>query len=152
MKGSFSMSIEELKAMLQRFTEEAWNQGKTDFMDELCAIDIVSHDSGRPDLKGSEAYKHYILDCRIDMPDFHVTIDEILGEGNTVVTHWTFKATFTGPGKIFPVPATGKKAITNGAWIGHFENDKLVEDWYIYDVYSQLQQLGILPAAEQSAS
>ncbi len=143
------MTGAELKATATRFTEECWNKGDLRFMDELFHSDVVTHRSGREDIKGLEGYKQWVRDYRTDCPDFHVEIDEVIADGNTLADRWTVSATFTGPGKLFPVPGTGKKMVLTGTWFGHFVNGRVVENWYTYDLMNGLQQLGLMPQPGQ---
>lgn len=143
------MSGDELKAKVIKFTEEAWNKGNLSVMDEIFTRDVVSHTPTIPGEKGVGAYKNKLTDYRTDYPDFHVNIDEIIAEGNTVADRWTCEATFTGPGKTAPIPGTGKKVIVEGTWVGHFVDGKIVEDWYTYDVMSWVQQAGIMPVPDE---
>jgi steroid delta-isomerase-like uncharacterized protein len=139
---------EELKAKVIKFTEEAWNKKDLSSMDELFSPDVVSYAPGRPVSKGLEEYKEIMANYHTDYPDFHVVIDEIIAEGNTVADRWTLEATFTGPGKTAPVPGTGKKAIVKGTWIGHFVDGKIVEDRYTFDLMDWAQQIGLMPETE----
>lgn len=71
------MSGDELKAKVIKFTEESWNKGNLDVMDEIFAKDVICHAPSVQDEKGLEAYKNRLTDTRTDYPDFHVTIDKI---------------------------------------------------------------------------
>jgi len=135
----------ELKAKVIRLTEEAWNKGNLRVMDEIVAPDVVSHSPGRPNQKGLTDYKERVAAYREDYPDIHVTIDEIIAEGNTVADRWTLRATFTGPGRTVPVPGTGKEVIAQGTWVGHFVDGKIVENWYTFDALGWAQQIGLMP-------
>ncbi len=140
------MSGEALKAKVIRFTEETWNKGDLAVMDEVFAPDVVSHVPGRPNQKGLQEYKERLSAYRADYPDIHVTIDEIIAEGNTVVDRWTLRATFTGPGSTVPIPGNGKRVVAQGTWVGHFVDGKVVENWYTYDALGWAQQIGLIPA------
>ena len=143
------MSIQELKDKVVRFTEEAWNKGNLSTLDEFLNPDVVSYGSGREELKGIEAYKSRLADFHADYPDFHVDIEEIIAEGDTVADRWTVQGTFTGPGKTVPVPGTGKKFSVKGTWMGRFVDGKIAEDRYTYDTIELARQLGILPEPEE---
>jgi steroid delta-isomerase-like uncharacterized protein len=148
-KGGRNMSRDEFKAIVIKFTEEAWNNGNLSVMDEIFAKDVVSHAPSAPEEIRLVAYKNRLKDFRTDYPDVQITIDEIIAEGNTVADRWTCVATFSGPGKTAPIPGTGKKAIVKGTRVGHFVNGRIVEDWYTYDVMSWAQQAGLMPGPEE---
>lgn len=113
---------------------------------------MVSHVSDEPDYQGIAAYKQRIVDARRAFPDFHVTVDEIIGERDTIVHRWTYQVTFTGPSSHLPAPPTGRRATVQGTWVGHFAAGKLVEDWYTYDMFGLMQQLGLVPKRQVAGS
>jgi steroid delta-isomerase-like uncharacterized protein len=143
MKGGFQVS-EELKAKCLRWIE-AWNTGNLDMLDEVFASDSVYHVPPFPDLPSLEAHKQFIADSRRSYPDFHLTLDEIIIEGNTTAMRWTWQGTYTGPSSSLPVPPTGKQGKVLGCHVVHWEDGKVVEAWHIGDWLGLLQQFGVLP-------
>lgn len=139
------MSGDDLKQRYIHVTEAFWNAGTLEVLDDALDPDVVSHISGQPGLRGLMAYKERVAKVRTAFPDFHVTLDEVIGEGDTIATRWTIQSTYTGPEPSMPVPPTGKRATFTGTWVGHFRDGKLVEDWYTYDTLDFLQQLGAMP-------
>jgi predicted ester cyclase len=145
------MSSEDLKAGYLRSTETVWNAHSLESLDEDFAPDVISHVSGQPEVHGLAAYKQRLSETWAIFPDFHVTADEVIVEGSTVVARWTARATYLGPSPTIPVPPTGKQAIFKGTWVGHFNEDKCVEDWYTYDTLDFLQQIGAFPPMDEAA-
>src|SRR5688572_19856225 len=89
------MSVEANKAVLRRLLEEATNQGNLDLYDELCDPNYVYHDAFMP-MQGIAALKQSTAMFRAAFPDLHVTIEALIGEGETVVMRWTLRGTHQG--------------------------------------------------------
>jgi len=115
------MSVEDLKAIVRRYVEEPWNQGKLDTLDELCDPNFTLHGLG-----GLEAFKAAIRDYRMAFPDTHFTIEEMIAEGDKVAFRWTARGTQQGgyQGR----PPTGKVRTSHGITIVRFANGKIIED------------------------
>jgi len=80
-------------------------------------------------------------------PDLHVTIHDMIAEGDSVAVRWSFSGTHTGdmPGEP-PIPATGKKIEVQAMAVHRVAGDKLAETWVNFDVMGMLMQLGVIPA------
>ncbi len=76
----------------------------------------------------------------------HVTIHDMVAEGDRVAVRWSFSATHTGelPGNP-PLPATGKQIDVNAIAFHRVAGGKLAETWGNFDTMGLLQQLGIIP-------
>ena len=131
------MSTEENKALLRRLFEEVWNQGNLAPLHEVLAADFLYH----PDLRGLEAYKQAIRLYLTAFPDLHFTIEDMLAEGDRVVTRWTLRGTHQGPFQ--DIPPTGKQVTLTGISIFRVANGKGVEVWTDADYLGILQQLGV---------
>ncbi len=140
-------TTEQLKATYRRLIEEGWNQGKLAVLDELCDANIEAHRGSLPGTRGVEAYKQYVAHFRSAFPDGHVTIHELIAEGNKVVARFTIRGTHKGPFPDIPGPPTGKQlAITGCDVITLTADGKVVEIWDYPDALGMLRQLGLIPA------
>ena len=144
------MSTEENKATVRRFTEEGWNQGNVAVFDELSAPNWVYHDPGVPDVRTLEDYKPWVTETRRTFPDLHLTIDDMIAEGDQVVVRLTARGTNTGDLVTpMPHPATGKQVTITGIAIVRFAGGKGVEVWSQTDSLGLFQQLGLIPVPGQ---
>jgi steroid delta-isomerase-like uncharacterized protein len=139
------MSAEELKATFHRTVYAAYNQGNVDALDEIYAPEFVYHRSPFPDAVDLKAYKQVILDLRQAFTDVKLTFDQMIVEGDTAATRWTFEAKHTGQSPSFPFPATGKQVKITGTAMTHLKGGKATEEWNSVDWLGFLQQLGIIP-------
>jgi len=127
----------------ERIVEEVWDQGKLDALEEIFAADYVCHMAGSPDLNGPKGYKQFVTMYRSAFPDVHITVEDIIVEGDKVAGRWTL--TGTHQGEFVGIPPTGVQVTVTGMTIHSLSDDKVVEDWMISDALGMLQQLGVVP-------
>ena len=83
------MSVEENKAVVQRIWKELIIGGNTESVDELIASDYAYHAPGDVELRGTEGFKQLIAWLHTSFPDLHVTVDDLIAEGDKVVSFYT---------------------------------------------------------------
>jgi len=131
------------KAIVRRVYEECLNQKNLSLLDESHATDYVFHLAGNPDIQGGEGFKQLLALYFAAFPDFHVTIEDMIAEGDMVVVRDT--ASGTHQGELMGIPPTGKQVKWTGINIHHFENGKFAESWTNMDSLGIMQQLGAIP-------
>ena len=77
-------------------------------------------------------------------PDLQTTVDNMVAEGDKVVTCFTVQGTHEGP--VMGIPATGKKVAMKGVSIKRLADGKVVEEWWLGDMLGMMQQLGLIPS------
>ena len=136
------MSAEQQKMIIQRWVEEAWNNGNLAIADEVYSADYFLHDPTRP-IHGPEALKQFVAAFHTGYPDIHATIEDMIAEGDKVVWRYTVRGTHKG--EFMGIAPTSKPVTLTGILISRFADDKVVEDWNNYDALGMLQQLGVIP-------
>jgi steroid delta-isomerase-like uncharacterized protein len=137
------MSAEANKALVSRIATDIWNRGDLDITSEVMAANAHYHGPHMPDGVGDrENWRQAIAMYRSAFPDSHVTFDELISTGDTVVGRWSATATHTGqlPG----VAATGKRIAIGGITIYRLAGGKIVEAWEQLDMLGMWQQLGVV--------
>ncbi len=137
------MSAEEHKAIVRRVIEEGWNQGNLAVFDEANAPEYVDHAAIPGQGPGAEGYKQAVQMTRAAFPDLHLTIDDMIAEGDQVVTRWTARGTHQGA--LLGIPPTGKPVTITGIDILRIANGKVVERWAEDNGLALMQQLGVVP-------
>lgn len=132
------MSQEQNKAMVRRFFEEVWNQGKDDVIDEIFAPTVIFNGQSIT----REALKRALAGRRAAFTDIHVTVEDQVAEGDKVSTRRTWRARHHGPYR--GVVPTGKQVTWTQISVVRFSEGRVVEDWAVGDELSILQQLGAL--------
>jgi predicted ester cyclase len=77
-------------------------------------------------------------------PDFKVTIDDLIAEGDKVVIRATWNG--TQKGEFMGIPPTGKRVSFGVIDIIRMAGGKAVEHWGQMDSMGMMQQLGVAPA------
>lgn len=77
-------------------------------------------------------------------PDLHVTVEDLIAEGDKIVARNT--VTGTHQGEYMGVTPTGKSVTYNEIFILRFANGRIAETWGVADVLSQMKQLGVIQA------
>jgi len=124
------MSIEENKEFIRRYNEVVWNEHDLEKAVEY--------------LGGDESVDH-VRQFLTAFPDVHVTIDDLIAEGDKVVARLHATATNTGPfaGK----PPTGKKVEIHSIRIYRIADNKIVETWAMQDRLGLMEQMGLVQSA-----
>jgi steroid delta-isomerase-like uncharacterized protein len=136
------MSAEENKDLVRRTWEMA-NQRNPDLIEEFYPPDFVWHEPDQ-DIQGYEQAKQYISTFLAAFPDLNISVEDMIAEGNKVVSRYTIRGTHQGETQEFG-PPTERPFELKGITIHRFEDGKIVEEWEAYDNLSVLQQLGLAP-------
>ena len=139
---------EENKALIQRFVEEAFNNGNVDVADEVYASIFIAHDPTIPEGQGSpEQVKQFVSTYLSAFPDGHTTVEDMISDGEKVAYRWTFRGTHQG--ELMGIPPTGKQVTITGITINRLSGGKVEEQWNSFDQLGMLQQLGVAPTPGQ---
>ena len=132
------MSIEQNKAIVQRMFEGI-NQGNLAILDDFLAADFVTHavPPGMP--ANGESHKRAVQLLHTAFPDYHVTVEDMIAEGDKVMARLTVQGTQRGD--FFGIPPTGKHVIWSAVDIFRFVDGKWVEYWLSTDSLGLLEQL-----------
>jgi steroid delta-isomerase-like uncharacterized protein len=136
------MSTEENKALARR-SWEIVSPDNLDLIEEVYASDLVWHEPDR-DIRGYEQAKQFVSTFLEAFPDINITVEDVIGEGDQVVSRYTIRGTHQGETEEYG-PPTGRQMELEGITIHRFEDGKIVEEWERYDNLSALQQLGLAP-------
>jgi serine phosphatase RsbU (regulator of sigma subunit) len=126
---------EENKAIFRRYIEEVWNQGRLELADEIFDRYLAHQPEGPTLERGPEDVKRFVSEFRAAFPDFHISIDDQIAEGDKVVSRGTIRGTHQG--EFRGMAPTGKEIEERGFSVFRFSPEgKVVESWDSY--YSQL--------------
>ena len=111
------------KALLRRAWDEVYGQGRPDSVEESVLDDVIAHEPDR-ELRGIEEFKRYLATYLAAFPDTGVTIEDVIAEGDKVVSRYTVRGTHTGTTEDYG-PPTGRQIVTEGITIYHFSGGKI---------------------------
>lgn len=129
------------EAVLRRLYAEVINGGHLDLADELLDADYVEHPE---EVRGPAAFKERMRIFRQAFPDLHVSLDEVIVDGERISSRTTIRGTQTGA--LMGIPATGRRIEVLGVDMAQFRNGRAVERWGGLDMFSLLHQLGVVQA------
>lgn len=139
------MDTQKNLAVFQQVINEVFNLGKYELLAELFDPNFSEHQFGlHATIPGIQADIHFL---RTTFPDFHLTIEDLVAEGDKVWARMTARGTntvgFMGPpnGKSFEVTVFDQVRFAHG---------KIVEHWGSPDRFAQMAQLGLLPRRESA--
>lgn len=136
----------ENKELVRRSNDELWDEGNLDFIEGYVAEDYVEYNTASPaPIRGPDGYRQNVELVRSAFPDLEVTTEDLIAEGDKVVTRYTLTGTHEGP--LMGIEPTGKKIEIEGISIGRFEDGQVVEGWSNIDVFGMMQQLGVFEGA-----
>jgi steroid delta-isomerase-like uncharacterized protein len=137
------MSTEENKAIVRRCIEEAFNKGNTNAMDEFFAPNVVPHPLPPAVPHDRLGLKRFFTILLAAFPDYCLTIEDMVAEGDKVVIRSTISGTHKG--EFMGIASTGKQVTWAGIEIWRIEGGKVVEIWGQVDQLGMMQQLGVTP-------
>jgi predicted ester cyclase len=128
--------------LISRVADDAWNRGELGVLDEIASPELKYHGPHMPNgTGGREDWRRAIGMYRSAFPDSHVTYDEMIVAGDTVIGRWSATATHTGP--LPGLEPTGTPIRISGITIYRFDDGQVVEAWEQLDMLGMWQQLGV---------
>ncbi len=115
-------------------------------IDELVEPDAKIHTPLPIEATGAQLQKEVFARLLRAYPDLHITVEDLIEEGDKIVSRNT--VTGTHQGEYMRVPATGKSVTWNEIFVMRFAGDRIAETWGVVDVLSQLRQLGLIPGGK----
>jgi serine phosphatase RsbU (regulator of sigma subunit) len=146
---------EENKAIFRRYIEEVPNQGNLDVADEIFDRYVAHQADGSTLERGPEDVKRFTAEFRLAFPDFRLSIDEQIAEGDKVVNRLTLRG--TQKGEFRDMAPTGKEVEVKAVTIFRFSPEgKVVETWDYFDQLrlmrqSIVQELGVARSIQQAS-
>jgi steroid delta-isomerase-like uncharacterized protein len=113
-------------------------------IDEIVAPEVLFHAPVPTGATGTQAVKQVWPVLLRAFPDLNVTVEDLIAEGDKVVARNT--VTGTHQGEYMGLPPTGKSVTYNEIFICRFVYGRIAEIWGVVDVFSQMKQLGMIPA------
>jgi steroid delta-isomerase-like uncharacterized protein len=138
-----AVSPKDNKALVRRFVDEVQSGGNTDLIDKLCSAEFVNH-SAPPSLPADrEGIKILTAMFREAFPDSYFAVEDMIAEGDKVVTRKTFHGTHEG--EFMGIPPTGRTVNVSHIDVVRISDGLVVERWSVGDDLGMMQQIGVIP-------
>jgi len=141
------MSTEVNKAAERRLIEEMWNKHNPGAVDEFIAPDLIEHNPILGIGPGRDGFRKALELIFATFPDLHIILEDVIGEGDKVITRWTGRTTHVR--EFMGIPPTNKQLVIEGIDIFRYANGKRAESWHQWDQLGMMQQLGAVPPRRQ---
>ena len=120
--------------------DEAFNKGNYTVLRENFNPDFIEHQFGlHATIEGMQSDIQFL---RTAFPDFRLTIEDMVADGDKLWVHMTARGTNRGG---FMGPPNGKSFEVAVFDTCRFKDGKIVEHWGSPDRFALLAQLGLLP-------
>jgi predicted ester cyclase len=125
------MSTDQNKAVVRRYLEEIINRGNFEVADEIFAQSYVNHSAGVGFGQALTDFLAGIVNMKAAFPDWHVTLEDMVAEGDLVVDRVRIAATHSGC--VHGVAPTGRRIETLAMHMWRVVDGRLAEGWYATD-------------------
>ena len=132
------MTIDENKELVRRYNEEIWNNRNLEKASEFMSDEFLE-----------ESLEH-VRQFLTAFSDVHLTIEDLIAEGDKVVARLIATATNTGP--FGGQPPTGKKVEIRSIRIYRIANNKFIDTWAMQDRLGLMEQLGLVQTASDNVN
>ena len=141
-------ALDENKRLYLRLAEEVLTNKNLALADDLIATDFREHVGDEAKRVGIEGFKAVRLRRNTAFPDWKVTVDDIIAEGDKVVARATGQGTHLG--EYMGIPPTGRPVTMTGMHFFRIADGKIVERRAEVNLMGILQQIGARSAAGAS--
>lgn len=107
-----------------------------DSTDEFVAVGIF---------RGREAIRQFFIELFAAVPDFAMTVERVVADGETAVVQWQATGSFTGQ-PFQGIQATGRRIELKGVDVMQIRDGLMRYNTIYYDGASFARQIGMLPA------
>ena len=145
------MSGEGNKQMMRQFTAD-FNSLNGDAIriralyEKFLAPNYIGHNLLSGDMNREKRIQSVVVSASL-IPDLNYTEEDMISEGDKVVTRYTARFTHTGP--FMGIPPTGKQIAVRGVQINRIVDGKNAETWDFMDYLGLMTQLGAIPPSKK---
>ncbi len=132
-------SMKENITTVRKFFEVGPSKGDLAAADVLLHKEFSLHTPLPTPGPGIEAMNNVITTCRAAFHGLHVTVDDIMAEGDKVTARFTARGIHNG--EFMGLPPTGKAITMTGIEIFRIREGKIVELWGEANLMGLMQQL-----------
>jgi predicted ester cyclase len=133
------VTLEQNKAIAERFIPEVFVQGNEAAADELAAPDFAPHSWGEmpPGVESLKAAQRRVM---AGLSDARMIIEDVIAEGDRVAVRLTSHGRHSG--EFMGMPPSNREYTISEIHIFRIEDGKVVEHWREADMLGLMQQIG----------
>ena len=136
------MAEHENVALVKRWFQEVWNEGRTDTVRELLATTVLGEGQVEDGSTITSPEEFLAFQARLlaAFSNFEVTIEDAFAAGDKVAARWVSRGIHTGDG--LGVPATGKEIVVRGISMATIRDGKIVDARDNWDRLKMMMEIG----------
>jgi steroid delta-isomerase-like uncharacterized protein len=136
-----SLAVTEHKVLVQAAVDDVLNGHDMSAIESLFAENFVRYDADSPNVLLGREGMGFVTDYyRSAFPDLKYTVEDVIAEGDRVVTRWT--ATGTQQGAFRLLAPTGNRITWSGVTIWQVRDGKILTAWIDQNTARLMEQLG----------
>lgn len=138
-------TLEQNKALVQRWFDEVWNNGRAEAIEKMMAADAVVHglsDDVSAPLIGPAGFKPFHETFRGAFPNIKVIVEDMIAEGDKVAARCSVRGKHTGDH--LGVAASNAPVEFTGIVLVRVQDGKFVEAWNNFDFLKMNKQIGAI--------
>ena len=132
-------TAEANKEKLKGFYKEVFNAHNPDAISNYCTDKFVDHNPDPGQKQGMEGLKAAFKGLFAAFPDIHVSVEQVVVEGDLAVARITMSG--TQKGEYMGMPASGKHFKMGGIDIVKIKDGKATDRWGYFDGAAMMEQL-----------
>jgi steroid delta-isomerase-like uncharacterized protein len=133
--------------VVRRFFDVGPSKGDLQAADALLVPEFSLHTPLPTRGPGIEAMNNVITTCRAAFHDLHLTIDDMMADGDRVACRFTARGVHNG--EFMGLPPTGKRIEMTGIEIFRLRDGRIAELWGEANLMGLMRELGILPGSSK---
>src|SRR3974390_2417296 len=139
--------LEANKLLIRGYIQEVFNKHEPEASDRFVAKDFIEHNPRLPH-EGLAGTKKFLNIVFAAFSDYHGEIQNLVAEGDIVVSRTQWTGTNDGPydGR----PATGNKLVFSTSDFFRIENGRIAERWDVVETLARAVALGLVPAPNRA--
>lgn len=137
--------FESNKDLIRRAMDEIWNKGDLTLIDRVFAPGYVFRHPNFPEpLSGPEGYRKFVQAYREAFPDLHVSMNEMIAEGESVAYRWSAVGTHERELRTSSIaaPPSHRQVIWTGVTFTTIRDGLILDDLMYSDTLGLRMQLG----------
>jgi steroid delta-isomerase-like uncharacterized protein len=136
------VDAEAMRRFAVERVEALFNRGELDRVEEFVTPDFVNHEAWPGEDPGYEGFRLRLRRLHDAFPDLHMTVREVLADGDLVA----YRAELSGThrGALLGIPPTGRSFRVQHMHMLRVRDGRASEHWATRDDLGMLVQLGVV--------
>lgn len=141
--------MDDRKRRITRWLEGLFGEEQTALTAALFEPTAVVHTAAGP--RSPQIYGPMAIGIHAAMSDPHITVQQMVAEGDTVVARWTLHGSHTEGPAYGLAPSGVEVAVPGVSFLAFSDADRVREIWDIEATHALMRQLGVrLPRAQDA--